>query len=138
VNVVKAGLVETDSTRRIPHSEEIFASRKHHTMMGDRMLNTRDVADAVARNESVNRPERIAIAFGYAVYPSDGEAREALFDLLEDAQTPLVVRIGLSAILEELAEQGQLEQMLNGFGISHDARGSLKTELSSFKRITRN
>ena len=36
------------------------------------------------------------------------------------------------------AEQIQLEQMLNGFGIRHDARGSLKTELSSFKRITRN
>lgn len=36
-------------------------------------------------------------------------AREALFDLLEDAQTPLVVRIGLSAILEEMAEQGLLE-----------------------------
>ena len=36
-------------------------------------------------------------------------ARQALFDLLEDEETPLVVRIGLSAIIEELAEQGLLE-----------------------------
>ena len=39
-------------------------------------------------------------------------AREALFDLLEDPETPLVVRIGLSAIIEELAEQGSLEPYL--------------------------
>ena len=38
------------------------------------------VADAVARNEAVNQPERVAIAFGYAVYPSDGDEREALFE----------------------------------------------------------
>lgn len=37
-------------------------------------------------------------------------AREALFDLLEDPETPLVVRIGLSAIIEELAERGLLEE----------------------------
>ncbi len=36
-------------------------------------------------------------------------AREALFDLLDDPETPLVVRIGLSAIIEELAERGLLE-----------------------------
>jgi predicted thioredoxin/glutaredoxin len=39
-------------------------------------------------------------------------ARDALFDLLEDADTPLVVRIGLSAIIEELAERGLLEAHL--------------------------
>ncbi len=36
-------------------------------------------------------------------------ARQALFDLLGDAETSLVVRIGLSAIIEELAERGLLE-----------------------------
>ena len=47
VNVVKAGLVDTDSTRRIPNAEAIFESRKAKAMMGNRMLSVSDVADAV-------------------------------------------------------------------------------------------
>jgi enoyl-[acyl-carrier protein] reductase III len=47
VNVVKAGLVETDSTRLIPHADRIFAARKDKAMMGERMLTAQDVADAV-------------------------------------------------------------------------------------------
>jgi enoyl-[acyl-carrier protein] reductase III len=47
LNVVLAGLVETDSTRRIPNSEKIFAARRQKTMTGERMLTARDVADAV-------------------------------------------------------------------------------------------
>jgi enoyl-[acyl-carrier protein] reductase III len=47
VNVVKSGLVETDSTRHIPHADRIFAARKDKAMMGERMLTTQDVADAV-------------------------------------------------------------------------------------------
>lgn len=47
VNVVRAGLVETDSTRQIPNADEIFARRAGKTMMGGRMLTGADVADAV-------------------------------------------------------------------------------------------
>ncbi len=47
VNVVKAGLLETDSTRRIPNAEQIFTDRKDKSMMGDRMLSVEDVANAV-------------------------------------------------------------------------------------------
>jgi enoyl-[acyl-carrier protein] reductase III len=47
VNVVKAGLLETDSTRRIPNAEQIFVERKDKSMMGDRMLAVEDVANAV-------------------------------------------------------------------------------------------
>jgi enoyl-[acyl-carrier protein] reductase III len=47
LNVVNAGLVETDSTRRIPNSQEIFSQRRHKAMTGDRMLTPEDVADAV-------------------------------------------------------------------------------------------
>lgn len=47
VNVVKAGLVETDSTRRIPNAGDMFDHRKDKTMMGDRMLSVDDVANAV-------------------------------------------------------------------------------------------
>jgi len=47
VNVVEAGLVETDSTKRLPGAADMFAGRKYKTMMGDRMLEASDVADAV-------------------------------------------------------------------------------------------
>lgn len=47
VNVVKSGLVITDSTRHIPNAEVIFDSRKDKAMMGERMLTPEDVADAV-------------------------------------------------------------------------------------------
>jgi enoyl-[acyl-carrier protein] reductase III len=48
VNVVKSGLVETDSTRRFPNAERMFAERQAKTMTGGRMLTADDVADAVA------------------------------------------------------------------------------------------
>jgi enoyl-[acyl-carrier protein] reductase III len=47
VNVVKAGLVETDSTRRIPYADQMFAGQREHTMVGQRMLTAEDVANAV-------------------------------------------------------------------------------------------
>ncbi|MFQ5733981.1 MAG: SDR family oxidoreductase [Planctomycetaceae bacterium] len=47
VNVVKAGLVETDSTRRIPFSDRMFAERQSKSMMGERELMPEDVADTV-------------------------------------------------------------------------------------------
>ena len=47
VNVVKAGLVETDSTRKIPFADRMFAGRVEKSMMGDRVLSVEDVADAV-------------------------------------------------------------------------------------------
>ena len=47
VNVVEAGLVETDSTRRLPDAAAMFAGRRQKTMVGERMLEATDVADAV-------------------------------------------------------------------------------------------
>ncbi|MBI1246285.1 SDR family oxidoreductase [bacterium] len=47
VNIVKSGLVETDSTKRLPGAEQMFAHRKDKTMMGDRMLSIDDIANAV-------------------------------------------------------------------------------------------
>jgi enoyl-[acyl-carrier protein] reductase III len=47
VNIVQAGLVDTDSTRNLPGSEKLFEFRKSRSMVGDRMLEARDVADAV-------------------------------------------------------------------------------------------
>jgi enoyl-[acyl-carrier protein] reductase III len=47
VNVVKAGLVDTDSTRKLPNADAIFEGRKDRAMMGQRMLAASDVANAV-------------------------------------------------------------------------------------------
>ncbi len=47
VNIVKAGLLETDSTRHVPQADKMFNARKEKTMMGQRMLTPSDVADAV-------------------------------------------------------------------------------------------
>ena len=47
VNVVKAGLVETDGTRLLPEAERFFSSRKERMMVGERILQAEDVADAV-------------------------------------------------------------------------------------------
>jgi enoyl-[acyl-carrier protein] reductase III len=47
VNVVKAGLVETDSTRSIPFADRMFAGRTEKSMMGDRVLTAEDVANVV-------------------------------------------------------------------------------------------
>ena len=47
VNVVKAGLVDTDSTRRIPFADQLFAGREEKTMVGEHFLTADDVADCV-------------------------------------------------------------------------------------------
>jgi enoyl-[acyl-carrier protein] reductase III len=47
VNIVKAGLVDTDSTRRIPYADQLFAGRKLRSMTGERYLTADDVANAV-------------------------------------------------------------------------------------------
>ena len=47
VNIVEAGLVDTDSTRRLPGADLMFAGRTTKTMVGQRQLEATDVADAV-------------------------------------------------------------------------------------------
>ena len=47
INVVKSGLVDTDSTRKLPFADRMFEGRKEKAMMGERMLSVEDVADAV-------------------------------------------------------------------------------------------
>lgn len=47
INVVKAGLVRTDSTERLPGADQMFDGRVHKSMMGTRTLEANDVADVV-------------------------------------------------------------------------------------------
>lgn len=47
INVVKAGLVATDSTRRLPNADVMFDAQIEYTQVGNRTLQADDVADAV-------------------------------------------------------------------------------------------
>ncbi|MBW1885323.1 MAG: diguanylate cyclase, partial [Deltaproteobacteria bacterium] len=50
----------------------------------------RTVADAVSKLDSLNSPCRVALAFGYGVYPSDGSDRESLLACAETARIRMV------------------------------------------------
>ena len=47
VNLVQAGLVDTDSTRSVPGSKRLFELRRSRGLVGDRILEAGDVADVV-------------------------------------------------------------------------------------------
>ena len=47
VNVVLAGLLDTDSGRKLPGSDQMFESVVAHSMVGNRTLKVEDVANAV-------------------------------------------------------------------------------------------
>ena len=46
-NIVKAGLVDTDSGRRLPHSDLMFQEAPKHACVGNRLVTPRDVANAI-------------------------------------------------------------------------------------------
>jgi len=47
LNVVQSGLVDTDSTRQFPNREQVFARARGASLVGQRIVTTGDVADAV-------------------------------------------------------------------------------------------
>ncbi len=58
---------------------------------GERIFTlARAVADDVAKEERLNEPIRIALAFGYAAYPSEGSGREALLERARVARIRMV------------------------------------------------
>lgn len=73
INVIKSGLVETDSTRNIPFAEQIFAARTERSMVGERVLEPSDVADAVLFLASplsdLVQGEVLTVDGGAAVHP---------------------------------------------------------------------
>ncbi len=48
------------------------------------------VADAISKEEALNKPVRIALAFGYAVHPYDGTDREALLSRAAEPRIRMV------------------------------------------------
>ncbi|MBN1590975.1 MAG: SDR family oxidoreductase [Pirellulales bacterium] len=73
INTVKAGLVDTDSTRRIPYADKLFEAQVDHTMVGARKLTAEDVADAVVFLSSpladMIQGETLTVDGGAAVHP---------------------------------------------------------------------
>ncbi len=58
---------------------------------GDKLVDlARTVADEIAKDDALNDPVRVALAFGYAVYPTDGEDRAGL---LARAREPRIRRV---------------------------------------------
>jgi hypothetical protein len=48
---------------------------------GDRLIAlARAVADDVSKDDALNDPIRVALAFGYAIYPDDAADREELIE----------------------------------------------------------
>jgi GGDEF domain-containing protein len=47
----------------------------------------RAVADEIAKDDRLNQPVRVALAFGYSIHPSEGNGREAL---LRSAAVPRI------------------------------------------------
>ena len=47
LNVLQAGLVETDSYRHMPNREQLLSHRRARSMVGERDLQAREVADAL-------------------------------------------------------------------------------------------
>jgi len=50
----------------------------------------RSVAEDVSKNEALNEPCRVALAFGYAVHPEEGTDRDALIERARDARIRMV------------------------------------------------
>lgn len=71
-NVVKSGLVLTDSAKKLPEAQAMLAGRMARSMVGDRCLESDDVADTVvflaSRLSDMIQGETITVDGGYAVH----------------------------------------------------------------------
>ena len=85
---LKTHVREFDVLARIDRDEFAVLMPEPGRTPGERVFElARAVADAVSKNESLNQPVRIGLAFGYAVHPADGSDREAL---LSHAREPRI------------------------------------------------
>jgi len=76
---LQTNLREFDVLTRIDRDEFAVLMPEPGRMPGERVFElARAVADAVSKNEELNKPVRVGLAFGYGVHPADGEDREAL------------------------------------------------------------
>ncbi|MAG29338.1 MAG: hypothetical protein CL908_00400 [Deltaproteobacteria bacterium] len=85
---MQSHLREFDVLARIGRDEFAVLMPEPGRTPGERVFElARAVADAVSKNEALNQPVRVGLAFGYGVHPADGTDREAL---LEHARAPRI------------------------------------------------
>ena len=78
-DALRAHLRDFDVLARTGTSEFTILLPEPGASPGERVVElARAVADEVSKQDSLNDPLRIALAFGYAEYPSDGRDRSAL------------------------------------------------------------
>ena len=76
---LKTHLREFDVLARIDRDEFAVLMPEPGRTPGERVFElARAVADEVSKNESLNQPVRIGLAFGYGVHPTEGDDRESL------------------------------------------------------------
>ena len=76
---LQANLREFDVVARIDRDEFAVLMPEPGRSPGERVFElARAVADAVSKNEELNQPVRVGLAFGYGVYPVDGADRDSL------------------------------------------------------------
>ncbi len=76
---LKANLRGFDVLSRSSNDEFAILLPEPGSAPGERVFAmARAVADEVAKNDSLNDPVRVALAFGYAVFPSEGEDSDSL------------------------------------------------------------
>ncbi|MCR9096824.1 MAG: GAF domain-containing protein [bacterium] len=72
-------LREFDVLARIDRDEFAVLMPEPGRTPGERVFElARAVADVVSKDENLNQPVRIGLAFGYGVHPADGDERDAL------------------------------------------------------------
>jgi GAF domain-containing protein len=88
VDALRAHLRDFDVLGRTEENEFTVLMPEPGFAAGERVFAlARAVADDVSKDETLNDPIRVALGFGYAIYPSEGADRDAL---LERAKAPRI------------------------------------------------
>ncbi len=87
-DALRAHLRDFDVAGRTSETEFVVLLPEPGSSPSERVFGlAREVADEVSKDEAINEPCRVALAFGYAVHPEEGRNRETL---LERAREPRI------------------------------------------------
>jgi len=90
-DALRGHLRDFDVLGRTAASEFTILLPEPGSSTGERVLElARAVADEIAKDESLNEPVRVALAFGYAAHPEDGSDRDTLLARAADARIRMV------------------------------------------------